>query len=123
MWRKAINRKKETFERLQNSWNQAFTAITEPLTKKKTTRKGKQTQDMAVKRYFSISAATRLAVLQTFYQSQVKSFLSVVRSHLAERKMGISGDCPRLEVHLTMEMAKELIERAAERSEKLLSED
>jgi len=123
MWREAINRKRDSLERLQNSWNQAFSAITEPLTKKKTTKKGKLTQDLAVKRYFSISAATRLAALQTFYQNQVQNFISLVKIHIAERKMGVRSPCPRLNVELTMEVAKELIEKAAEKSEKLLFEE
>ena len=122
-WREAINRKSALFDKLQLLWNQAFSAVTEPLTRKKTTRKGKQTLDLAVKRYFSISAAIRLAVLQQYYNSEVQAFLVLLRSHLAAKKLGVHSACPRLNIDLTTETMKELVEKAAERSEKLLLDD
>lgn len=122
-WREAVNRKRTLFDKLQLLWSQAFSAVTEPLTRKKTTRKGKQTLDLAVKRYFSISAATRLAVLQQYYNSEVQAFLVLLRSHLADRKFGARSACPKLDIEPTTETMKELVEKAAERSEKLLLDD
>lgn len=122
-WKEALARKRQALEKLQTQWTQVLATITEPLAKKKPSRRGKQPPTSSLALYFSISSATRQTILQQYYHDQSRAFLVQIRAYLADRQLGIPTPPPRFTLETSTKTMKKLIEQAVVHSEGLIRED